>query len=78
MSKKMQEVEQCAVPVVDEEFLEDARKGNARLKITAHTISSWGGSSSTSNPASDEPDYGQPSFKSKGCVTVTCIPYSFV
>lgn len=42
MNKKMQEMEECEVPVVSEDFLEDAGKGAALLKIPSHTISSWG------------------------------------
>lgn len=41
-TKKMAEVEECDVPVVAEEFLEDASKGAALTKIAQHTISSWG------------------------------------
>ena len=63
MAKKMCEVEECDVPVVDEEFLSDAAKGAALLKIPSHTISSWG-APRHSLPV-DEPDYPK-SFKSMG------------
>ena len=33
MSKKMCEVEECEVPVVKEDYLDDAAKGAALLKI---------------------------------------------
>lgn len=36
MGKKMQEVEECDVPVVTEDFLTDAAKGAALLKIPTH------------------------------------------
>lgn len=42
MGKKMVEVESCAVPVVDVQFLETASSGGALLKIPGSTISSWG------------------------------------
>lgn len=63
MTKKMQEVEECDVPVVAEDFLVDAAKGAALLKIPSHTISSWG--APRHSLPTDEPDYGK-SFKSKG------------
>lgn len=66
MSKKMNEVEACDVPVVSEEFLNDAVKGGALLKIPTHTISDWG-APRHSLPA-DDTDYfgGGKSFKSTG------------
>lgn len=63
MGKKMQEVEECDVPVVTEDFLADAAKGAALLKIPTHTISSWG--APRHSLPTDEPEYGK-SFKSKG------------
>ena len=63
MGKKMQEVEECDVPVVVEDFLADAAKGAALLKIPTHTISSWG--APRHSLPSDEPEYGK-SFRSKG------------
>ena len=62
-SKRMVEVEECEVPVVGEDYLQDAVKGGALLKIPSHTISSWG-APRHSLPA-DEPDSGR-SFKSRG------------
>ena len=66
MSKKMVEVENCEIPVVDEEFLDDAAKGAALLKIPTHTISGWG-APRHSLPA-DDTDYfgGGKSYKSTG------------
>ena len=69
MSKKMTEVEDAEVPVVSIDFLNDASKGAALLKIPTHTISEWG-APRHSLPA-DETDYfgvGK-SFKSMGMVT---------
>ena len=68
MSKKMCEVEECEVPVVKEEYLDDAAKGAALLKIPTHTISEWG-APRHSLPA-DDTDYfgGGKSFKSTGTV----------
>ena len=51
------------MPVVGEEYLQDAAKGGALLKIPSHTLSSWG-APRHSLPA-DEPGSGK-SFKSKG------------
>ena len=42
MSKKMEEVKSHDIPVVSEDYLADAAKGGALLKISSHTISSWG------------------------------------
>lgn len=64
-SKKMSEVEECEVPVVDEAYLEDAKKGGALLKIPSHTISSWG-ASRHSLTAEEMTDYGAGSSKSSG------------
>lgn len=69
MSKKMQEVEECEVPVVHEDYLGDARKGAALLKIPSHTISSWGAPRhSLPSAAEDMTDFGNCSFKSAGVV----------
>ncbi|CAI8024368.1 Poly [ADP-ribose] polymerase 1 [Geodia barretti] len=64
-SKKMSEVGECEVPVVDEAYLEDARKGGALLKIPSHTISSWG-APRHSLTAEEMTDCGTGSFKSSG------------
>ena len=73
MNKKMCEVEDCDVPVVDEEYLDDAAKGAALLKIPTHTISSWG-AARHSLPA-DDTDYfgGGKSFKSTGMILVSTM-----
>ncbi len=42
MSVKMEEVEECDVPVVDVDYLDKAASGAALLKIPGSTISSWG------------------------------------
>ena len=60
----MEEVEECDVPVVSEDYLEDAAKGAALLKIPTTTISDWG-APRHSLPASDT-DPGGKSFKSMG------------
>ena len=61
----MSEVGECEVPVVDEAYLEDARKGGALLKIPSHTISSWG-APRHSLTAEEMTDCGTGSFKSSG------------
>jgi poly [ADP-ribose] polymerase len=67
MNKKMKDVQECEVPVVAEDYLEDAEKGGALLKIPAHTISSWGAPRhSLPSPAEDLTDSGSQSFKSAG------------
>ena len=66
MSKKMGEVVECEVPVVDEEYLDDAGIGAALLKIPTHTISSWGAPRhSLPSTGEDMTDSGH-SFKSAG------------
>ena len=42
MSKKMQDAKKADIPVVSIDFLEDAEKGAAQLKIPAHNIATWG------------------------------------
>ena len=64
-SKKMAEVEECEVPVVDEAYLEDSRKGGALLKIPSHTISSWG-AARHSLAVEEMTDCGAGSLKSAG------------
>lgn len=66
MSSKMVDVSDCDVPVVGVDFLEEAAKGAALLKIPAATISDWG-APRHSLPAEDT-DYhgGGKSFKSSG------------
>lgn len=64
MSLKMEAVEECEVPVVSEDFLEEAKKGAALLKIPAATISDWG-APRHALPAEDF-DCGGKSFKSSG------------
>ena len=72
MNKKMKDVQECEVPVVAEDYLEDAEKGGALLKIPAHTISSWGAPRhSLPSPAEDLTDSGSQSFKSAGVCPVT-------
>ena len=68
MSAKMAQVEDCDVPVVSEDFLEDAEKGAALLKIPNHTISEWG--APRHSLPSDTTDFGGggKSFKSTGNV----------
>lgn len=68
-SQRMSEMEELEVPVVDIDYLDDAAKGGALLKIPTHTISSWG--APRHSLAVDEPDSG-PSFKSKG--SAICRP----
>ena len=46
-TKTMAEVEECKVPVVSLEFLEDAAEGDALGKIPKHTISPWAASRNT-------------------------------
>ena len=65
MSKKMEEVEECDVPVVSEDYLEEARKGAALLKIPGSTISDWG-APRHSLPAEGMDIEGGKSFKSFG------------
>ncbi len=65
MSKKMVEVKECDVPVVSEDFLEEARKGAALLKIPGSTISEWG-APRHSLPAEGTDVDGGKSFKSLG------------
>ena len=65
MSKKMAKVEEVEVPVVTEEFLEDASKGGALLKIPSHTISSWGAPRHSLAAPEDETDAPM-AFKSSG------------
>ena len=66
MSVKMSEVEACDVPVVSEDFLDDAGKGAALLKIPNYTISSWG--TPRHSVPTDTLDFGGggKSFKSTG------------
>ena len=59
----MVEVEECEVPVVGEDYLTDAAKGGALLKIPSHTISTWG-APRHSLPV-DKSELGK-SFKSMG------------
>ena len=42
MKKKMAKVKECDVPVVGMDFLDEAAKGAALLKIPGATISEWG------------------------------------
>ena len=72
-SKKMSEVKECDVPVVDEAYLEDAGKGGALLKIPTHTISSWG-APRHSLTAEEMTDCGSGSFKSSGTPLTTALP----
>ena len=65
MSKKMEDVQECDVPVVSEEFLEEAGKGAALLKIPGCTISEWG-APRHSLPADGTDMDGGKSFKSFG------------
>lgn len=66
MSKRMLEVEEYEVPVVDEDYLNDARSGGgALLKISSHTISSWG-APRHSLPSADMTDDPGHSSKSTG------------
>ena len=60
-------MKECEVPVVDEAYLEDARKGGALLKIPSHTISSWG-APRLSLTAEEMTDCGTTSFKSSGAL----------
>lgn len=66
MSAKMSEVEDSDVPVVSEDFLEDAAKGAALLKIPNYTISEWG--APRHSVPTDTTDFGGggKSFKSTG------------
>ncbi|XP_064402675.1 poly [ADP-ribose] polymerase 1-like isoform X3 [Halichondria panicea] len=64
MSSRMVEVEDSDVPVVSEDYLEEAGKGAALLKIPSHTISDWG-APRHSLPSSEYTDGGK-SFKSQG------------
>ena len=64
MSSRMVEVEDCDVPVVSKDYLEEAGKGAALLKIPAYTISDWG-APRHSLPSSEYTDGGK-SFKSQG------------
>lgn len=66
MSKKMEEVKECEVPVVSEDYLEVASKGGALLHIPGSTISDWG-APRHALPMEDEDFFGGgKSFKSKG------------
>lgn len=66
MSKMMKEVKSHDIPVVSEDYLADAAKGGALLKIPSHTISSWGAPRYSVPSATDEPDSGPALAKSKG------------
>ena len=66
MSKMMKEVKSHDIPVVGEDYLADAAKGGALLKIPSHTISSWGAPRYSVPSATDEPDSGPALAKSKG------------
>ena len=66
MSKKMEEVKECEVPVVNEDYLEASSKGGALLHIPGSTISDWG-APRHALPVEDEDFFGGgKSFKSKG------------
>ena len=76
MNKKMKTVEECEVPVVSEDYLADAEKGAALLKISSHTISSWGAPRhSLPSQAEDLTDFGSHSFKSAGVCAVALWLY---
>ena len=66
MSKKMEEVKSHDIPVVSEDYLADAAKGGALLKIPSHTISSWGAPRYSVPSTTDEHDGGPVLAKSKG------------
>ena len=72
MSAKMREVESCDVPVVSEDFLEDAAKGAALLKIPNYTISKWG--APRHSLPTDTIDFGGgKSYKSTGMSFANCL-----
>ena len=78
MNKKMKAVQECEVPVVAEDYLDDAKKGAALLKISSHTISSWGAPRhSLPSPAEDLTDFGSHS-KSAGVCVVALDPHEAV
>ena len=76
MSKKMQEVKECDVPVVSEDFLEEAAKGAALIKIPGSTISEWGAPRHALPVDDDDLWEGGKSFKSTGTQDVI-IPGNF-
>ena len=79
MNKKMQEVQDCDVPVVSEDFLDKVTKGGALIQIPSFTISDWG-APRHSLPQDDTDFYeSEKSFKSKGqfeTLITTCIVYT--
>ena len=61
-SHVVRNVQDCDVPVVDVEFLDDAAKGEALSKILPHTISPWGAPRHALS-TTEETDYAARAFE---------------
>ncbi len=66
----MSAIKELDVPVVSIDFLDDATKGGALLKIPTHTISPWG--APRHSLAVEQPDLGR-AFKSKGSSLLSAL-----